>query len=433
MNEKHKRIVLVGDFQTDSTPESMIVAAMEDVRSLSPDLVIVMGDMGHRDNIGTPEGIEYCSNYLSLINAPSRPLLGNHDLQNEIGCNVLQHGTMEKTARERFGIDDTYFVYELDQVRIFGISLDTWTVEPPFSRNECYVSAQRFNWIRKKISERPGVPIIMITHAPPMGAGLRTVPDVHVRATNAYMDQNSEPLRWINLTKHPEIILWLSAHYHLSHNYSDSLVTRNGVTYALIGVHSNATRDGERQSRVLDLIDDTVMLSTLDHTSRILKSKSDWAGSVTDFMKARMSMKKPVDFPKTENWIDSLGPLGKGGIKVLPNKHILVSTAENYLWQVDPQWEVYLGTIHYHEGPLTDYCISDGFIWRIFGSTLVSVHYLDPWRFSREKSNDYRHEYRIALSQIPYKLQPIPGGVKVWYHETSEDFENPNSLIDMTS
>ena len=136
------------------------------------------------------------------------------------------------------------------------------------------MSNQHFQWIISKIAERPGVPIIMLTHAPIMGCGLRTVPVVHVRAANAYMDQSTDPLRWIKLTECPEIIMWLSAHYHLSHQYPDSLVERNGVVYALTGVHGSVTRDGNRQSRILDINDDKIELRTLDHIERKVIEKS---------------------------------------------------------------------------------------------------------------------------------------------------------------
>jgi hypothetical protein len=401
---------------------------MEDIRNTHPDSVIVMGDMGDNAHIGTPQAICAAQKLLSLTGAPVHPLLGNHDLQHEIGRNTLPHGVMEQVVRKCFGIDDTFFVYEYDDVRLFGISLDSWDMDPPFSPNECHISDKRFAWIEKKIAERPGVPIIILTHAPPMGCGLHTIPNIHVRATNAYMDQNTTPMRWMALTEHPEILLWISAHYHFGHDHPDSLVIRNGVAYALTGVHGNVSRDGTRQSRVLDIQDGTVTLSTLDHVARHLRAESDWQISLPSALAARVAMHPRVVPPCTPGWINSLKPLGPGGVQILPNDQLLVSTIDNYLWQVDPVWEVLLGTLHYQEGPLTDYCISGDLVWRIFGKTLVAVHYLDPWRFSREAHCDHRHEYRVSLPYAADRLQTLPHGVRVWMGDSVLDFTSPSSL-----
>jgi hypothetical protein len=428
-DEIQVRIVIVGDYQLENTPQALTEYAMEDIRNIHPDSVIIMGDIGDNAHIGSPQAIYSAQKLLSLIGAPVRPLLGNHDLQREIGRNTLPHGVMEYTVRKCFGIDDSFFVYEYDDVRLFGISLDSWDMEPPFSPNECHISDKRFEWIQRKIAQRPGVPIIMLTHAPPMGCGLRTIPSMHVRATNAYMDQNTDPMRWMALTEHPEIILWISAHYHFGHDHHDSLVIRNGVAYALTGVHSNVSRDDTRHSRVLDIQDGKVTMFTLDHVARQLRTKPDLQITLQSALTKRIALHPRVAHPRTPGWINTFEPLGPGGIQILPNHQLLVSTSDHYLWQADPEWEVLLGTLHYREGPLIDYCISGDLVWRIFGNSLVAVHYLDPWRFSREAHCDHRHEFRVSLPSSANSIQPLTHGVRVWMGENSLDFTSPSSLL----
>ena len=387
---------------------------MEDIRNIKPDLVVAMGDFGENACLGSPDAIQTAGSFLKKTGVPVRPLLGNHDLQQEIGRGLLPRGTMESKARQCFHVEDTYFVAEYESFRLFGISLDSWDMEPPYSKNECHVGTERFAWIKEKLSERPGVPVVMLTHAPPMGSGLLTIPDMHVRATNAYMDQNTDPMRWIGLTEHPEIILWLSAHYHIGHDHQGSMVTRNGVTYALTGVHGNVSRDGTRQSRILDVCDGRAALFTLDHEARHLRGAPDWQEDLAAAVARRKALPSRVAPPRTKGWLESLSPLGAGGIQALPNGHLLVSTADHYLWEADPAWEVLLGTLHYQEGPLADYCLSGWTVWRAFGKTLAAVDGSDPWRFSRETRGDHRREYRIALPAAIDRLQPLANGVRVF-------------------
>jgi 3',5'-cyclic AMP phosphodiesterase CpdA len=424
------RIVIIGDYQLDNTPEEMTIMAMEDVRKTNPDLVIVMGDYGRYADLGKPETIFQCKKFLDLTGSYVHPLLGNHDFQNEIGNNILPHGTIENAVREAFGVEDTFFIYEHEQFRLFAISLDSWEEDPPISVNECYVSDQHFQWIKNKIAERPGVPIIMLTHAPIMGSGLRTVPGVHIRAANAYMDQSTDPMRWINLTEHPEIIMWLSAHYHLSHHHPDSLVERNGVVYALTGVHGGVTRDDKRQSRILDINDDKIELKTLDHIERKIIERNDFESLIPAMLDNRKSLFPKVSPPKVHNWLASFEPLGSGGIKPIGNGHVLISTKDDYLWEADPQWCVVLGTLHYKDGAVSDYCVSGNTVWRAFKNVVVGVNANSPWRFTREKWIPNHHEQRFELNDRITKLEPIiNSGVRAYLaNSTTIDIECPIDL-----
>ena len=423
------QIVIVGDYQLENTPLKMTENAMEDIRNTESDLVVVMGDYGKNAELGDPDTIFRCKKLLDLTESFIRPLLGNHDFHKEIGENILPHGTMEKAMRKAFEIDDTFFVYEHKEFRLFGISLDSWSAEPPLSVNECFVSDERFGWIVRKIEERPGIPIVMLTHAPIMGCGLRTVPGVHIRATNAYMDQSTDPMRWIALTEHPEIILWLSAHYHLGHHHPDSLVERKGVVYAHTGVHGNVTRDGRRQSRILHIEDDRIILRTLDHENRSIQDKPDWEASLSDMYLKRKEICPRVLHPNMPDWLESFEPLGAGGRKSLPDGHVLLSTRDNYLWEADPQWAVVLGTLHYQDEKIIDYCVSGDVVWRAFGQTISAVNIWNPWRFTRERFIPNHHEEKIQLQRQVNKLEPIAaGGVRVFLEDGFLNVNCPERL-----
>lgn len=423
------RIVVVGDFHLDHTPIELSRQAMRDIARVAPDQVIALGDYGDRDHIGTPEGLRQAFELLKFTDAPVLPLLGNHDLQNEIGRNSLPHGTMEQAARGLWGVKETSFVLENDFLRIIGVSLTSWTCEYPLSPNECHVSKKSFNRICRALSMRSNVPTLILTHAPPMGCGLQTVPSVHVRATNAYMDQNTSPLRWLRLTQHPEIVLWLSGHYHLGHDAPDALIERQGVTYALTGVHGNVSRDGTRQSRVLDISESGVaQLYTLDHITGNLRDKPDWTGMLPSCVSRRTSCSNRLEPSRSIKCMQPLLPIGPGGVQTLPNGHLLMSTEDGFLWEIDPEWDCVLGTLHFHEGKLDGYLVCGEYIWRCFGNTLCVVRFNDPWRFSREYSDDHRRDMRYLLPAQATEMNACGDGINVKCGQIWLHFDSPVSF-----
>lgn len=59
--------------------------------------------------------------------------------------------------------------------------------------------------------------VIVVTHAPPMGSGLKVVQAVHVKNRCAWLNHSSDPGVFLRVVeKHPNIKLWFSGHFHLS-------------------------------------------------------------------------------------------------------------------------------------------------------------------------------------------------------------------------
>lgn len=51
--------------------------------------------------------------------------------------------------------------------------------------------------------------------------------------------------------KYPAIKLWFSGHFHLSHNYQDSISVVGSCAFVQVGVIGECNRDGFRHSRLL--------------------------------------------------------------------------------------------------------------------------------------------------------------------------------------
>jgi len=396
------RIVIVGDFHMKEDDLEVTRKAMEDIAHCNADLVVPLGDFGSNEKIGRVEGLAQSYEFLSGIKALLRPILGNHDLERESGRAKVEQGLIQQAFIRLYGLDKPYGVLEYDTYRFMFISTDPQPEDSCYQIQECYVSEEQYDWFLNALAERPGIPVIMFTHAPPIGCGLRTVPEVHVRAANAYLDQNHDAYRWLRLFQsHAEIVMWFSAHYHLSHMYEDSQTNPYGTSFFTTGVHGRATRDQKRQSRVFDIENDKIVVSTLDHDQRRILDEPIWRfdGSVEHLVniktKRLQSFKENVraESEAKEQRSDvrpsiscnigkqSILPLG-----MIPFKkdHFLVATAEGYLWELDAGANAVLGTYHIGE-PLSCFTCSDGTVWRAWDTYLATGISTTPGRFIHER------------------------------------------------
>ncbi|PYI57287.1 metallophosphoesterase family protein [Paenibacillus flagellatus] len=381
------RIVILGDFHLRPEDYEQTRAAMEDVAACKPDLIVPLGDFGSQGKIGSIAGLEESEPFLRLPGVPLRPILGNHDLELESGNGKQPKGTMRERFLRMFQLDRPYGVLEYDDIRLFFASTEPQRPDSCYDVQEVFATDEQFAWLSAKLKERPGVPVIFFTHAPPVGSGLRTVPRVHVRSTNAYLDENHDPYRWYRLFRHsPEIVLWFSAHYHLSHIHPDSSTYRFGTRFFITGVHgAGFTRDGMRQSRIVDIGEQSVAVRTLDHIKRAVTDEGGWRheGPLRSLIaKPGVSLSRVGSFPVGE------APAIRGGIVPLSPDRCLVSTEDGFTWEAEPEVEAVFGTCHI--GPaLTAVGASEERIWFAWGRSVGCSDRRSPWRFVRAANGDW--------------------------------------------
>ena len=114
----------------------------------------------------------------------------------------------------------------------------------------------------------------MFTHAPPAGCGLRVLHSVHVKNRCSWLNHSDASVKFFMelLSRRGEdVALWCSGHFHLSHEYVDSISVVGNTTFVQCGVIGPCNRDGNRQSRLLDLRDDGFRVSTIDHNARAVR------------------------------------------------------------------------------------------------------------------------------------------------------------------
>jgi hypothetical protein len=375
------RIIILGDFHLSSSQPQIADEAMEDVNRLHPDLIVPLGDFG-AGAIGSPAGLEEAWAHLRKLDAPLRPILGNHDLQEE-SAGKREHYSMIKALHEICGGEAGGGFVEFDDFRLMFASTDPQPADSCWTVQECYVAPEQFGNLMEAFKKRPGVPIIAFTHAPPIGCGLRTVPTVHVRCTNAYLDQNHDVYRWEKLYReNAEFVMWFSAHYHLGHDHHNSMTDVCGTRFFQTQIHGLQTRDNTRASRVLDITPESITVSTLDHIARQLTTKSQWhfEGSLSQLTDSKKQKIANGCRPEPQFTL-SAEPL-PGCLQALSADRFLAGTADGFLWEVEPSTRSVLGTLHIGS-PLSGVVVADELIWRSWENKIVSVPRNDLSRFMR--------------------------------------------------
>ena len=122
---------------------------------------------------------------------------------------------------------------------------------------------EQLDWFVKTIEEHPfedGWQIFCFSHAPIIGSGLRVLQECHVVNGCCWLNHNdprASKLFIETVRKSPQIKGWFSAHFHLSHDYEDSITfpggnNRGSCVFAQTGVMTaRSSRDGRRQSRLV--------------------------------------------------------------------------------------------------------------------------------------------------------------------------------------
>src|SRR5690554_6510588 len=102
------RVVVLGDIHIPKNNPDMSKQAVDDVARCRPDLVVPLGDFGSPGKIGTPAGLKETYKLLRQIDAPMRPIIGNHDMERESGVAKQLPGTMRRLLLRLFDLGEAY-------------------------------------------------------------------------------------------------------------------------------------------------------------------------------------------------------------------------------------------------------------------------------------------------------------------------------------
>lgn len=239
--------------------------------------VIQLGDLGsYQHGPGGRNCFARGKAYLEGFKLPHAMVLGNHDLEGEeFESDEENLKAWRQTFKHRH-----YWSVDVGPATVIGLSTTRFRSNP-YSVHEVYVDDEQLDFFKSKLEELKERPIIVCTHAPIQGSGLKVVQTVHVKNRCAWLNHSSNAATFIDLvSKYPNIKLWFSGHFHLSQSYPDSISVVGSTAFVLTGVIGDYNRDGHRHSRVLKGDSEGYKVFTMDHDNGELRL--DISGGWTD-------------------------------------------------------------------------------------------------------------------------------------------------------
>ncbi|CAI5462868.1 unnamed protein product [Closterium sp. Yama58-4] len=239
--------------------------------AVPPALLIQLGDVGGYSNKpGSAECFRSAVSFLDSFRLPRLSVTGNHDLE---GSEFESDERNLLAWKDAFG-QEHYWRRDLGDA---GVCLGLSTVrfrDAPDSCHEVFIDEEQVAWMTAQLAaveaEGKGRPVFVFTHAPPMGCGLTSLQEVHVRNRCAWLNHScpATSRKFLELVRsHSCIKLWFSGHFHLSHDYEGSLSRVASCLFVQTGVMGGCHRDGRRHSRVLRATKSGYHLLTLDHSA----------------------------------------------------------------------------------------------------------------------------------------------------------------------
>jgi hypothetical protein len=184
---------------------------------------------------------------------------------------------------------------------------------------------------------------------------------VHIRNGCAWLnhcgsaDQQRAFLRLVR--KHPQVRLWASGHFHLSHDFEDALVQDAGCAFMQVGVVGRkSSRDTRRQTRIVKGDDKCLRIYTVNHhlrdeaTGRAL-TRLD---AELDFASGALTMARGSTDYDHGDWFSAYSPAEEDGCYIVaPDGQVACaeSSGTKVCW-----WHMADGkTLGVHDGQLVEY------------------------------------------------------------------------------
>jgi len=245
--------------------------------------VVSLGDLGESKDCtqtqqlfsGTSECFKLTREFFDGFGHPFDVVGGNHDLEG-----IDEFATDEENLEAYLSIlgkETPQFAHEVaDKVLIVGLGSTSFRTAK-YTSHEVSVDDEQLAWFEKTIAEHPaseGWKIFCFTHAPIIGSGLRVLQECHVVNGCCWLNHNDgvASKKFIQTVRdNPAIKGWFSGHFHLSHDYEDSITfpagnNRGNCVFAQTAVMTaRSTRDGRRQSRLVRGNKDGFEICTVNH------------------------------------------------------------------------------------------------------------------------------------------------------------------------
>ena len=283
--------------------------------------LVSLGDLGPREirhepgDAGTTKLFLKAKEFLDSFGLPYELVSGNHDLE---GLDEFDTDKANLQAwMDCFDKPMPQFCRQIGQkTLLLGLSTVRFR-DAPQSSHEVYVDDAQLEWFVQQVQAHPaneGWNILVFSHAPIAGSGLRVIQDVHVVNGCAWVNHCSEHTRsaFYQLVKeNPQIVAWFNGHFHLSHDHQDAISTVGACTFVQVGVVGpGSTRDGRRQTRLVRGSGHRIQVYTINHHDRRDDNKCATVRLDVEInTKTGQVFRAPVDdSARNENWFQLYTP-----------------------------------------------------------------------------------------------------------------------------
>ncbi len=281
-------LAILGDLHMDPRDTEHSYEGRDHIKKIldeSPNPFLVsLGDLGESKDVneskqlfaGTTDCFKMVREFLDGFGHKYDIVGGNHDLE---GIDEFATDAENLDAYLKYmGKETPQFCYEVaPKTLIVGLG-STQFRDAQYTSHEVAIDQEQLDWFVKTIEEHPfedGWQIFCFSHAPIIGSGLRVLQECHVVNGCCWLNHNDKrnsKLFIETVRKSPQIKGWFSAHFHLSHDYEDSITfpggnNRGSCVFAQTGVMTaRSSRDGRRQSRLVRGNSQGFEVCTVDHS-----------------------------------------------------------------------------------------------------------------------------------------------------------------------
>jgi len=245
--------------------------------------VVSLGDLGESKDCtgsgslfaGTTECFELSRDFLTGFGQGYDVVGGNHDLE---GIDEFETDEENLEAYLRIlGKKTPQFAHEIaEKTLVVGLGSTKFRTAI-YTSHEVSVDDEQIAWFEQTIADHPaedGWKVFCFSHAPIIGSGLRVLQECHVVNGCCWLNHNDkeQSKKFIQVVReNPCIKGWFSGHFHLSHDYEDSMTfpggnNRGSCVFGQTAVMTaRSTRDGRRQSRMVRGNKDGYEICTVNH------------------------------------------------------------------------------------------------------------------------------------------------------------------------
>jgi 3',5'-cyclic AMP phosphodiesterase CpdA len=140
-------------------------------------MVVQLGDLGTGPTSGCLAAFEAARTFLLSLNLPFLLITGNHDLEGTAYDTDAANLEAWSSCFEQ----NHYWAKDVGPCVLVGLSTTRYRSNV-LSHHEVHVDATQVDWFEALLQTfEVSKPVVVFTHAPPLGCGLKVINDLHIK------------------------------------------------------------------------------------------------------------------------------------------------------------------------------------------------------------------------------------------------------------